>query len=236
MKRTFPSPRAQPRDAYVTVITDLNGYVSFTFDHLAVNRHEALREVKARLLGGGPDVEHGVLCGRCGVLAWLELAENGMPLLVERDGAPHRDGCARAGELPLLALEKCREAAKRLAGEQQAIPAHLPADNPAGAFVNPATRECWNILQDGKVLLQRFEAMTTGRGAETDASASLSGATLEETWALCEATGVVEKRFAAMASDFFALLESLDKLHSRLHLTTKAPRAQTPREQEEHRS
>lgn len=237
MKRTHPSSRARPRDGYVTVVTDLNGYVAYTFDHLARNRRDALRLAKARLWDGSPDAGRGVLCGRCGVRAWLELAENGMPLMVENDGTPHHDCCSSAGELPLLALEKCREVARRLADTGAVSPHSTPLtpdrEAPASAFINASTRECWNILQDGKALLQCFEAMTPPRLAGASEEEPLSGATLEEAWALHEATEVVEWRFAAIASDFFALLESLDKLHRRLHLTTNTVRARTPLEKEE---
>ncbi len=218
--------RGSPRDDYLTVVTDLNGYVSYTFDHLALVRRAALRVVNGRLVAGHPNVEGGARCGRCGARVWLEPGEDGMPLLVERDGSPHRDGCSGQDKLPLLALDECRAMAKRLAGASEPTEAAPHDAGASNALANTATRNCWNILQDAKALLQCFEALT--REGET-----MPGATLEEAWALLEGVEVVEAQFQIIAPDLFALLGSLDKLHRDLRFVSPLPRPPLPLGEEE---
>lgn len=215
--------RGSPRDDYLTVVTDLNGYVSYTFDHLALVKRAALRVVNGRLVAGHPDVEGGAACGRCGARVWLEPGENGMPLPVEGDGSPHRDECPGTGQLPLLALFECRAAAKRLAGESEPTEAAPHEAGASNALANTATRSCWNILQDAKALLQCYEALT--QGGET-----MPDATLEEAWALLEGVEVVEAQFQIIAPDLFALLGSLDRLHHDLRFVSQMPRAPVPLE------
>ena len=225
MKKHSLQRRGSPRDDYLTVVTDLNGYVSYTFDHLALVRRAALRVVNGRLVAGHPDVEGGAACGRCGARVWLEPGEDGMPLPVEGDGSPHRDGCSGQDKLPVLALDECRVAAKRLAKASEPTEATPHDAGASNALANTATRSCWNILQDAKALLQCFEALT--REGET-----MPDATLEEAWALFEAVEVVEAQFQIIAPDLFALLGSLDKLHRDLRFVSQMPRAPVATEEE----
>lgn len=225
MKKHSFQRRGSPRDDYLTVVTDLNGYVSFTLDHLTLAQRDALHVVGERLSRGDPGVEGGALCGRCGARVWLEPGENGLPLPVEGDGSPHRDGCSASSELPLLALQACRERAKQLAQSREAT-SEVPEVGESHLLSRAATRECWNILQDAKALLQCHEAMMLE-------GESLPNVTLEEVWALVEGVEAVEARFGIIGPDLFALLGSLDKLHRRLRFVARKPRERVREEKEE---
>lgn len=194
MRRSKTARKRRTCSSYITVVTELNGFVDYTFDHLMAAKHNALRVLRARLLREGINGENGVLCARCGVRAYLECAENGTLILVESDGSPHRDHCHPSGDL-----------ARRVWEPSASAP-----------LANLALRYTWETLQEAKALLQSYEAMIQ-QGEE------MPGAVLEDLWALVEACEATKKRFRAISPDFYALQDVLQRLHRGPPITRHEP-------------
>ncbi len=184
MRRSKATRKRRACDSYITVVTELNAFVDYTFDHLIAAKRDALRVLRARLLSAGMGGEHAVMCFRCGARAYLECAENGALILVESDGSPHSDHCSPGVHLARRDLE---------------------ADT-AAPLSNPVLRITWETLQEAKILLQSYEAMIE-QGKE------MPGAVLEDVWALAQACEMIENSFKAIAPDFYALQDVLRKLH-----------------------
>ena len=204
MRRSKRNRKKRSCDSYITVVTELNAFVDYTFDHLMAAKHDALRVLRARLLSAGMGGEQSVMCSRCGARAYLECAENGALILVESDGSPHCDNCSPSSHL-----------ARRDSEADAAAP-----------LSNPVLRLTWEALQEAKILLQSYEAMI-GQGEE------MPGAVLEDVWALAQACEMIENSFKAIAPDFYALQDVLRKLHRGPPILPLAP-ALTPDQEADH--